>query len=228
MKSNYIKKLNMIRVLLAYLEEQKETWKDLPAFAEAVAWLTEQKIAIEEEARKQEEITPGISDDKELKKSDMVKLAVKLCSAGKAWAAKVKNQELKTGLNVSYSKLLKRKDQECFSFCKNINLLVSPVIGNFADYGVIAGDLTAFNAAIDRFHAVISAPQAARTEVKNATGQIDVLFDEADAVLRDTLDAIALVLKENHAGFYAGYQNARFIGGWKERKAEPKENKVNE
>lgn len=220
MRTNYIKKLNMIRVLLAYLNGCKETWVNLPMFVEAVQLLIEQKNAIEEEARKQDEVTTGIAIDKDHKKAEMVGNAIKVSAAGKAWAAKNKNPELKSSLGFSYSLLLKKKDQECYGICKNIHAIVSPIVADLAAYGIVASDLEELGASIDAFHAVVSAPQLARTEGKNATEQLEGLFDGADTLLHDTLDPIALVLKEANPEFYAGYQNARYIGGNKSRKKE--------
>jgi hypothetical protein len=213
MKGYYIKKLNMVRVLLSYLERENEIWNDFAPFAEAVADVNVLKTNIEEEAQAQSEITQGVTNDKETKKLAMVDLAIKLSAGAKAYASKVKNVELKTNLSISHSRLLKKKDQECYSFCKNIHTLISPLTVNLASYGITAGDLIALNNAIGSFHDVISAPQTARTESKNATSQLDVLFDQLDTVLKDSLDPLALVLKATNEEFYRGYLNARYIGG---------------
>ena len=213
MKGYYIKKLNMVRVLQSYLERENETWKDMAPFAEAVADVNVLKTNIEEEAQTQSEITRSVTNDKETKKLAMVNQAMKLSAGGKAYATKVKNVELKTNLSISHSRLLKKKDQECYSYCRNVHMLLSPLTGDLAGYGITAGNLAALNEAIGNFHKVISAPQAARTECKNATSQLDVLFDQLDAVLKDSLDPLALVLKASNEEFYRGYQNARYIGG---------------
>lgn len=220
MKTNHIKKLNMLRVLLAYLADNKASWENLPVFVEAVEAITALVKEIEAEAGKQIEITKGITLDKELKKAEMVKAALKVSSAGKAWAARNKNLEMKTAFGTAPSKLAKKKDIDCSGICKNIHSMASPLMPELAAYGIVASDLEGLDATIVAFHEVVSAPQLARTEGKNATAQLDGLFDEADTILHDTLDPIAMVLKDANHEFYAGLQNARYIGGNRNRKKE--------
>jgi hypothetical protein len=85
-------------------------------------------------------------------------------------------------------------------------------------------ELDAHQQSIDQFSDLIGKPRTVTTNRVVTRSKVDLAFDEADDVLHNILDNLALRLEAKDADFYGAWQSARMViatgGGGSKDKAE--------
>jgi hypothetical protein len=176
--------------------------------------LSDLESEINEESKNQQNSTNVVTEDKKQKKKTMIDATFPLCSGTKAYAAFAKNDGLKASVNFSISDLGEGSDQECYNRCKKVYEIVNPLAGALLEYKIKPEMLEKQRVATEEFYSVITAPQEARTEIKNSTEKLDGLFALSNTIFTEKLDPLVAMYEEENPDFYLGYQNARYIGGW--------------
>jgi flagellar hook-associated protein FlgK len=95
--------------------------------------------------------------------------------------------------------------------CQNIHDLANTNLASLGSYGVTAAKLTALQAAIDGFKAIVSKPRDNIAAGKTVTQQLSDEFDAADETLAEILDGLIGQFQATNATFVSDYNNARTI-----------------
>lgn len=80
-----------------------------------------------------------------------------------------------------------------------------------ADHGLTDAALQVLKARIGVYAAAVNSPRAAGIDISAATGQVPELIRQADAVIKGTLDKLALQFKKTAPDFFNKFQAARRI-----------------
>ena len=204
-------KLAMYLVVKALLDANKPVWQSLQAFADGYADFTSHVSNIQRLGQSQITDTTGIAQDKKQSKAAMATAAAQISSALHAYAVKTKNHTLANEADFHVSELTGERDADAIKDCQNIHDLANGNLAALAPFGVTAAKLTALQATVDAFNAIVSKPRDQIATAATVTQQISDEFDATDETLGEILDQLIGQFADGNATFVSNYQNARTI-----------------
>lgn len=156
-------------------------------------------------------VLTGITADKSVSKQELSQIGSRIAGFIFAYAAKTGNNTLKQAVDFSASDILRQRDAEIAPLCKNIHDLGVANLAELADYGVTTANLAALQTAIDSYTGQIPKPRAAVSERATAKANIKQYFKEADAILNEQMDKLAVNFKTANPDFVSEYTSNRII-----------------
>ena len=159
--------------------------------------------------------TVGVSGNKAVAKMDMAKYWSALGNTVYAYALANANQSLADNVHYSAREILNQADNESVALCQNmravINGLVAPT-NLLVAYGVTAANITAGDAKIEAFGALLGVAKSQQNSGAALTTQIKLQVQNKINPLLIQMDAMVKgVFFMNNAVFIENYMNAREI-----------------
>ncbi|SRR5581483_4010412 len=204
-------KLAMYLAVKGVLDANNSTWQSLQAFADGYTDFSQHVKNIQILGQSRMTDMTGIALDKKASRLAMGTAALEIASAVHAFAVKNKNNTLATETDFVLSDLTAGRDADAVKDCQNIHDLANTNIAGLGNYGVTAAKLTALQAAIDAFSAIVSKPRDNIAAGKTVTQQLSDEFDAADETLEEGLDRLIGQFQNANAKFVSDYNNARTI-----------------
>jgi hypothetical protein len=204
-------KLAMYLAVKGVLDANNSVWQSLQAFADGYTDFTSHVTQIQTLELSQVTDSTGIAQDKKQSKAAMATAATAISAAVHAYAVKNKNNTLANETDFSVSDLTGERDADAIKDCQNIHDLANTNIASLGNYGVTAAKLTALQAAIDGFKAIVSKPRDNIVAGATVTQELNDAFDAADETLEEILDGLIVQFKDTNAKFVSDYNNARTI-----------------
>lgn len=211
MRKDLEDRLTMFYATQSAVDKYHATWAALVPYSNAVDAFKDVILNLEAEVETQGLGTDGYAMDKGAKKEDMVRKTLAIANHVYAYAVDNADIVLREKMSVSYSALIAPRDAVVAQKCQGIHDEANAVIASLAAYGVVAGDLTAQQSAIDIYEAVISSPRTAITVRKGATENIEELIREGTAILKDRMDKLMVEYEVSSPDFYQEYFDARIV-----------------
>ena len=118
--------------------------------------------------------------------------SAEISAAVHAYAVKNKNNTLANETDFTVSDLTGERDADAIKDCQNIHDLANTNIASLGSYGVTAAKLTALQAAIDGFKAIVSKPRDNIVAGATVTQELSDEFDAADETLSEILDGLVV------------------------------------
>ncbi len=205
MKKGQNAKLNMYLAVQLWVLAKQLVWQGLAAFGIAFTEFQAIVQSILDAKEKQEKALHGYTVEKEKRKGKMASIAERIRSAVQAYATTIGDEVLFAAVNFSESKIMQKNGNTARTWAQIVHDQANGVIANLGTYGVVAGDLTAFQTAIDDFGDYISQPKNTIAEIASATADLKKLFKDADANLKKKLDKLMENFRESAPDFYAQY-----------------------
>jgi len=103
------------------------------------------------------------------------------------------------------------RDADAIKDCQNIHDLANTNIASLGSYGITAAKLTALQAAIDGYKAIVTKPRDNIVAGATVTQALSDEFDAADETLSEILDGLIVQFQATNAKFVSDYNNARTI-----------------
>jgi len=204
-------KLAMYLVVKGVLDANNSVWQSLQAFADGYTDFTSHVARIQSLELSQVTDSTGIAQDKKASKAAMATAAQTISAAVHAYAVKTKNNTLANETDFNVSDLTGERDAEAIKDCQNIHDLANTNLASLAAYGITAAKLTALQALIDAFKAIVSKPRDHIATGKTVTQILSDEFDAADETLSEILDGLIAQFQATNAKFVSDYNNARII-----------------
>jgi len=197
-------------------------WNAVLAFANNVTLLKNKIDEIELIKEAQETDITGWAMDKKAKKLDIVKKAMVMAGGPKAYGLASSNNVLVQEVSYTRSELKKDRDTD---FTTKVRVIFNKAKANkveLVNYGITDAMITAFDALIAEYEAMVQDPRSKIAERKSATKQLDVLMDEAEDIV-EIMDGMVEQYAESNPDFYNSYKAARIIVdvGIRHKKPEP-------
>lgn len=217
-------RLSMFYVVQQTLQENSAVWNGTPAIVTAEAEFDGKIKVIENALEVQLRDIRGHAVDK--RKAEDAMIAETLDVAGKvmAFAVASSDEALAEAMNLSPSELRRYRDSVVAQRCQDVHDAANGVLASLADYGVDAAKLTAFQALIDAYLEMNTAPRLAITTRKNATAVIADEVDRTLELLNRRMDPLMQGFAITNPEFHRLYTDARIIvdlGGTGEPEPEP-------
>jgi hypothetical protein len=204
-------KLAMYLVVKGVLDSNNSVWQSLQAFADGYTDFTSHVTQIQTLELSQVTDSTGIAQDKKASKAAMATAAQQISAAVHAYAVKTKNNTLANETDFTVSDLTGERDADAIKDSQNIHDLANTNIASLANYGITAAKLTALQAAIDGYKAIVTKPRDNIVAGATVTQELSDEFDAADETLSEILDGLVLQFQATNAKFVSDYNNARTI-----------------
>jgi hypothetical protein len=160
----------------------------------------------------QEGNTSGATLQKQKEEAEMIEITLRVAAAIYVYATEQKNLELQQEVKMSPSYLKTMGDSTLLSRCNRIHQIVSGLDAEaLAPYGVLPETVSGLRKEIDDFATLIAKPRTSIVARSTATMRLKELFKEINALLRDEMDKLMLVLQGKEPVVYNEYKAARII-----------------
>ncbi len=204
-------KLAMYLAVKSLLDANNSIWQSLLAFADGYTDFSGHVTQIQTLELSQVTDSTGIAQDKKASKAAMATAAQQISAAVHAYAVKTKNNTLANETHFAVSDLTGERDADAIKDCQNVHDLANTNLASLAAYGITAAKLTALQANIDGFKAIVSKPRDNIVAGATVTQQLSDEFDAADETLSEILDGLIGQFAATNAKFVSDYNNARTI-----------------
>ena len=205
-------KLTMYTGVDACLTEFTPQVNGIPALAAAAVqlrlYITELTDAVSELAG----TITGIADAKAQAKDTMCRLTSTVASLLHAYAHAENDPQLAAQTNVSYSTLIKIRDELADDECQEIYSLADGHIANLqTSYGYSAAMHSNLSAAIVAFRDLVDKPKKAIADKRAFNKMLEPIFDKIDNLLKTRIDKLMVIFENTHPEFAAKYRTNRSI-----------------
>lgn len=181
----------------------------IPAFKNAADGLAIKVVAIRAASQEQLQRTNGNRTEKGAQKEALARLTSNVAGGVLAYAAVKKNKKLMEAVNITYSELLRFRDDQFPQVCMNIYEEASSRAADLVDYGLTDTTIDAVKTAVENFRDESPSPRSARVRKKTARATIKKLLQEGKDLLTLQMDTLVMLLPADHSEFVKDYKNAR-------------------
>ena len=193
-----------------FLNKNAAITSTLPTFGELFPQFNDNLSQIQVLGEQQEINKSGISEHKNLLRSDLVAKALDISRKTEVYAKMNNNSVLAKEVHYTETELNKSSD----SGLKDKSLVIwdkaNTNVTALAEYGVSPEMLTALKNGIDLFNASIPTTRTGKAETKQITTQFADLFNANDAILAK-FDLLVEVVRLTQPEFYSAYKGIRRI-----------------
>jgi hypothetical protein len=205
-------------------EKYKKICMAMPAFVRGMNRVNVAVKVINEEKGHLQTNSKSVTTVKDEKRQEMAKRTGVIMAALRAYASENKLSDLIMELEMNERDILQCKETDADDYCQHVHELALVHKEGLSDQGVTVEELDAHQQSIDQFSDLIGKPRTVTTNRVVTRSKVDLAFDEADDVLHNILDNLALRLEAKDADFYGAWQSARMViatgGGGSKDKAE--------
>lgn len=195
-----------------YLDSKSALWASIPKVGEFKNEFTAVITQIDTVQYEQQQAQVFLGKTKTQIKSVVAEKADILNDSVEAFALITGNEELRIKMSASYTSLYRLRNAD---FIPAIKAIIEAVEANIRvltrEYGVTAEQVEGLKSDFDEFLAINGQPRAYKIASIEATKSLELLFNEADAILDNKLDKIMSLFKRRDPAFYNGYIAARVI-----------------
>jgi hypothetical protein len=213
MKKRNMVRLKMIENVLTFCRQHPAPVDSLPALKASLARLQSLYDRIRAVGTDASIQVDGVQDAKENADERLIDLLSPFCSSVYAYAADTGNQELRGEVDFSDYSFARLPEQQLSLTANRILEFTARHIAALADYGVTATDVTEIKDALASYDAYLMAPRRAITHRSQSIDTSGELLKEAETLLRESIDKVAIRLNKPHPAFYKEYLENRLIIG---------------
>lgn len=205
-------KLTMYLTVQDVLADHQPVWTSLAGFAAGAEELDDAVASILAQAQIQTSRT-GAGAEKAAALQSLADTAYEVAGAVRACAVATGNKDLAGRVAFARSDIAKGRDHSVVARCQDILAAATENLNSLAGYGVTAAKLTTLKKKVEGFQALIPKPRSGRVTSRSATQELPKLFKQADELLSERLDKLAVQFKATQPAFYNAYTSARSIVG---------------
>lgn len=201
----------MYRAVDSFGKEQLALLSGVLAIPTTFSELQDLCALIDQAAKAQGTKTKGITQSKTTQKKRMADQAVIVGAAISVLATKTNNLELKGMVNYAVSTITRLTDAEAVIVCNAMHEQGTKYLAEATQYGLTQAALDFLEATTTSFSDLTGKRRSSQGTKVAATEDLDTLFAQADALLKEVLDKLMLPFKHTNANLHNQYLNARQI-----------------
>lgn len=210
MNRKQIAYLNSMATSSDFCKSKPEVWSTIPNFANLLNSLDACRQQISSLATGQLTNISGIAENKQQHRLLLLELTAETAARIVAYANAQNNVILANEVNYSEYELKRQPDLTLVEICQLIYQKAQQNLEALAPYFVTAETQAALLDAINAFNSILPAPRNGQVEQAQATRQIELLFQQAAAILKN-MDSLVEMIRRSDAEFYSGYFESRRI-----------------
>jgi Carboxypeptidase regulatory-like domain len=202
------KRLYMYMGLSGFLIPYSDLTKDLPDFVNNLNVFQDIITKIQAISEEQKFDITGMTEKKKELKRALIEMAADNARKISALAKLTNDTELSKSVKIGKSGLNKISGIAVRDYSLIIHNIGQANIEALARFEITSETLKSFLDLINSFNASLTKPRAGITEKKQATSDLALLFESADATL-EKMDAAIDIIRLTQVKFYGGYRTAR-------------------
>jgi hypothetical protein len=203
--------ITMFETTLAFLDKDRDAWKNLAAFVDAVGRATEGTAQIRGRSGKQQSPTEGVTGDKAQVRDDLEEKLLVIGDAIAAFAQKTADADLAAKVEMTKSSLDGLSDSDLVQAAKRVTDAATEHLAAIADYGVIDANKKELEDAAALFANKKESTREAIIGRKVETLSLPAAIRLVRSIFRKELDKLMTGFKKPNPDFYNGYITARII-----------------
>jgi len=203
--------LSMYRTVIAVCMSNLPSLAKVKAFEDAYKLLKVKLAEILAAANQQKEVLTGITEEKQLQKRELAKIAATIAIVIKGFALTKNNLKLAAEVSFSESGLATMKEEDLLSNARNIHTKSIDNLAALADYGITQVLIDQLDTKINDFADKKPAPASAKVNKEALTDKLNVLFDDANSILKEQMDTTGKIYSVLDPNFYELYKGSRKI-----------------
>lgn len=211
MNNNLENKLSMYQKVQGYLALHSTEAADVSAIATLKTQFDAKVNSILNLATTASADITGFTVDKQAKREELKARTLKLSTAIVAYAAMNDDNKLLEKCDETPAALDALRDNDFYTYANLIINEATPLLAQLATYGVVATDLSAATTAAAAYLNNIQNPRVQINERSRSLSELEDLFADADAFLKEKLDKVMKVFIATNTSLYRGYEGARGI-----------------
>ena len=211
MQKRMTNKMNSYERIQGVLAEHTSLFESVPVYKDAVDSFNTAIASIESAGSAAERDTTGKTVRKEQLKEDLANFAVALSSAAMMYAYDVEDVDLQSALSYSYTALRHAKDSETVLSALTIERELIDLKDEMGAYNVTEEDFSRLRKLIVDYNDAQEDRGTFKTGTVAANRSLEVLFGQADNLLKRKIDKMVWRFKFDHPNFYVQYEAARTI-----------------
>lgn len=211
MNKNQINKLRMYGATDLVLDNNAESFRQLPELGAAHQNLKAGLLLIDDNRLVQEADSSGLIESKNDVRIKLILSIRQFSSALIAYAAVSENKELKNKAKYVPSELDAVADSVIYDIGSLLHQLAMPIKSELEKYFVGEPEFTVIESLLAVFKLSIPQRRVANNVSKTSTGNIGQVFKMLDQLLKDKIDALMHPFEFSRPNFYSDYKNARLI-----------------
>ncbi len=204
-------KLSMFLAVLGVMETYHDQWQALTGISEMVTRLTGLAQSVQTNSGVQGTPRTGITQGKNRKLVEMARLTAEIAGYLHAYAVKQQDDNRAAQSDVHLSDLLNLAEPLVAPRCRSIHDAANSLASSLSSYGLESADLTALDAAIAAYEAVVTAPRQAIAVNTSVTAAIATDLRAGSDLLKGELDRVMRKFERSAPAFYQAYRDARVI-----------------
>lgn len=195
-----------------YLDSKSTLWASIPKVGEFKNEFSAVVAQIDSVQYAQQQAQVFLGKNKTQIKRVVAEKADILNDTIEAFALVTENEKLRVKMSATFTSLFALRNAE---FGSAVQAIIEAAEANIdvltSEYGVTNEQLEGLKTDLDEWLAINGQPRAYKVASMEATKSLELLFDEADAILNNKLDKVISIFKRRDSGFYNGYLAARVI-----------------
>jgi len=205
-------KLDSNKLVVTESKNNPESIAKVPTFATTISKLEEINQALDRYRIDQEKDLTGITADKMASFEDLIDFTIEFSGAVYSYAAEKRDHALMSVVNFKPS-IIGGMTQSDVVNTAGIVLKASKKLSanDLAQEGISAEDITSFETLIDYFKSIKTSNREAVIDRSSVTSKINDLFEEANSLVKNKLDRLAVQFKRKDPDFYLKYKAARNV-----------------
>lgn len=204
-------KLTMYKGTLTLLKAKSSKTETLPVFAGLVGQFESALEGIESRHRVHQSKAVGAAQQKELLEDEMIDSLVLLGSAMFVYGVQQKDEEIKTAVKVTESKLKAMRDTDLLQRARTLQTKATELAAALADYGINESTLTSLKDQIDSYKAALENKEMSTAEKTASRQDLSDAFYKADDILKQMIDPMMELFRSTDKELYNAYHSARVI-----------------
>lgn len=213
MDQRQINRLEMYQAVNTYLDANTAAWNGVPILVTLKNELDTYLVNIQTQQKGQEAARVYLGVNKTTQKRFVAEKADILNDALETYAAINNLAELEQKAAKTFTDLYSTRNQDFITILSETITLLEQQLENLTDYGVTADQITDLKNSMDQFLALNGQPRQYRIAEKQATLQMEDLFEQTTTLLNNKIDKVMKRFKNANNDFYNGYVSARTIVG---------------
>jgi hypothetical protein len=208
MKSLYEHKLTMSLAVMDLLKGNKPILEPLPGYLQYWGLLDTNVGQIVSTKELQTRSSSGITQNRDLVRDDLVKMALHVGEVVESYAKLTGNVILGSAVHFTESDM---KRASAATLCDNAVVVYAKAMEHATDlekYGITPAMLVALNGLIEKFKLMLPATHTSKVASKMGTAKLQDLFAANDDIW-EKIDLLLVVVKQTHPEFYRSYTNTR-------------------
>lgn len=202
----------MYDVVSYYLDSRSALWASIPKVGEFKNEFSAVVAQIDSVQYAQQQAQVFLGKNKTQIKRVVAEKADILNDTIEAFAWVTGNEKLRGKMSTTFTDLYALRNAD---FSPAVQAIIEAAEANIdvltSEYGVTNEQVEGLKTDLDEWLAINGQPRAYKVASVEATKSLELLFDEADAILTNKLDNVMSLFKRRDPGFYNGYQAARVI-----------------